>query len=83
METAMKKAIVSGAWLIVLAVWIGIATYRVVGDPGIKEWTIAVTAGALTAEVAFWVTAGVLGITLLQSRKAVLAFLTRPFRRNK
>lgn len=38
-------------------------------------------AAALSLEVAFWVTAAVLGISLLQSRKSYIGFLSRPFRR--
>lgn len=79
----MKKAIVAAVWLIAVAVWVGIVAFKVFANPALKEWTIAVTAGALTLEVAFWVTAAVLGITILQSRKAVLGFLVRPFRRDR
>lgn len=77
----MKKLVVAIAWMTVVAVWVGIFGYKAVADPTLKEWTIAVTAGALTLEAAFWVTAAVLGITLLQSRKSVVRFLTGPFRR--
>lgn len=78
----MKKTIVTAVWVIALAVWVGIVGYKIVGDPDLKQWTIAVAAGALTLEAAFWVTAAVLGISLLQSRKAVFGILARPFRRN-
>lgn len=77
----MKKMIVALVWGFAVALWIGIFTYKAVADPNLQEWTAAVVAGALSLEVAFWVTAAVLGITLLQSRKAVFGFLTRPFRR--
>ena len=76
----MKKLIVTCVWLAVLALWIGIGAYYVAADPAVKEWTIAVTAGAIGLEVAFWTTAAVLGVTLIESRKAVFRFLTRPFR---
>lgn len=79
----MKKLIVAIAWLAVLAVWVGIFGYKAVADPSLKEWTLAVTAGALALEAAFWITAAMLGITLLQSRKAVFRFLASPFRRNQ
>lgn len=81
MEVSMKKGIVAIVWLIAIAVWVGIFAFKAVADPALKEWTIAVTAGALALEVAFWITAAVLGITILQSRKAVFGFLARPFRR--
>ncbi len=77
----MKKMIVALVWGLAVAFWIGIFVYKGVADPTTKEWTMAVIAGALSLEVAFWVTAAVLGITLLQSRKAFFAFFMRPFRR--
>lgn len=76
-----KKAVVALVWGLAALVWVGVFVYRGVADPDIKEWTAAVVAGALSLEVAFWVTAAVLGISLLQSRKAVFGFLSRPFRR--
>ncbi|MFZ5617083.1 MAG: hypothetical protein ACOZAA_07165 [Pseudomonadota bacterium] len=79
----MKKGVVAAVWLIAIAVWVGIAAFKVFADPTLKEWTIAVTAGALTLEAAFWVTAAILGITILQSRKAVIGFIARPFRRKR
>ncbi|HNR78429.1 MAG TPA: hypothetical protein PKM48_14950 [Parvularculaceae bacterium] len=79
----MKKAIVAAVWLIVLALWAGIVAFKMTFEPDIKQWTVAVTAGALAMEVAFWITAAVLGITLFQSRKAAFNFLTRPFRKKR
>lgn len=76
-----KKAVVALVWGLSAAIWVGIFVYKGVADPSLKEWTIAVTGAALSLEVAFWVTAAVLGISLLQSRKAVFSFLSRPFRR--
>lgn len=75
--------IVGLAWLLAAAVWIGIFVYKGVADPTATEWTAAVIAGALSLEAAFWVTAAVLGITLIQSRKAFFGFLSRPFRRGQ
>jgi hypothetical protein len=79
----MKKLIVAVAWLAVLGVWVGIFGYKAAADPTLKEWTVAVTGGALTLEAAFWITAAVLGITLFESRKAVFRFLTGPFQRKR
>jgi hypothetical protein len=81
MEDLMKKTIVIAVWSIVAAGWIGIVAYKMLADPALKEWTIAVAAGALALEAAFWVTAAVLGISLLQSRKKAFGALLRPFRR--
>lgn len=78
-----KKSILALVWGLAAAVWIGIFVYKFAADPSLKEWTIAVTGAALSLEVAFWVTAAVLGISLLQSRKAFFSFLSRPFRRGQ
>ena len=78
----MKKLIVTGVWLAVVGLWAGIGVYYVAAEPALKEWTIAVTAGAIGLEVAFWTTAAMLGVTMIESRKAVFRFLTKPFRRN-
>jgi hypothetical protein len=77
---SLKKAIVAGVWALALAIWLGIAAFYFT-DPELKAWAIAVAVGAVALEIAFWTTAAMLGITLLQSRKAVLRFITRPFRR--
>lgn len=80
---SVKKSIVALVWSLAAGVWIGIFVYKFAADPALKEWTIAVTGGALALEAAFWVTAAVLGISLLQSRKAFFGFLSRPFRRGR
>lgn len=51
-------------------------------DPTRTEWFAAVTAVAVMTEIAFWVTAGVLGLTVIEGRKAIWRFITRPFRRS-
>ena len=79
---SVKRTLVALVWGVAAAIWIGIFVYKFAADPSLKEWTAAVVAGALSLEVAFWVTAAVLGISLLQSRKAVFSFLSRPFRRS-
>lgn len=75
----MKKMIIASVWLAVIALWAGIGVYYLAADPALKEWTVAVTAGAVGLEAAFWTTAAVLGMSLFESRKAALRFLTRPF----
>lgn len=77
----MRKLIVAAVWVAVVGAWVAVFVYKAVADPGLKEWTIAVTGAAIALEVAFWTTAAMLGITIVQSRKAVFGFLTRPFRR--
>ena len=78
----VKKMIVAGVWVAAAAVWAGIAVFYFAADPDKKEWTMAVVAGAIAVEVAFWTTAAMLGLTLIDSRKAVFRFLAKPFRRN-
>jgi hypothetical protein len=76
---SLKKSIVALVWGLAAAVWVGIFVYKAVADPNMQEWTAVVVVGALSLEIAFWMTAAVLGITLLQSRKAFFRFFTRPF----
>lgn len=78
-----KKSVVAVVWGLAAALWIGVFVYKFAADPSTEQWTVAVVAGALSLEVAFWVTAAVLGISLLQSRKAFFGFLSRPFRRGQ
>ncbi|MEZ5893296.1 MAG: hypothetical protein R3C58_09170 [Parvularculaceae bacterium] len=76
-----KKLIVGAVWLAAIALWIGIGVFYFAAKPDLRHWTIAVTAGALGLELAFWTTAAILGLTLWQSRRAVFRFLASPFRR--
>ena len=78
----MKKLIVTAVWSVAALIWAGIAIFYFAGDPDKTQWTMVVVAGAVALEVAFWTTAAVLGLTLIESRKAVFRFLTRPFRGN-
>ncbi len=78
----MKKLIVTAVWSVAALIWAGIAIFYFAGEPDKTQWTMVVVAGAVALEVAFWTTAAVLGLTLIESRKAVFRFLTRPFRGN-
>ena len=49
-------------------------------DPDIKAWTIAVTGVAIITEIGFWLTAGLLGMTMWESRKRIFAMTLKPFR---
>jgi len=77
----MKRRLVAAVWSVAAVIWAGIVILKLFGDPSLKEWTMAVTAGALSLEVAFWITAAILGISVWQSRKAAAGFLLRPFRK--
>lgn len=76
-----KRMVLIAVWAAAAAIWVGIAAYYVTAEPSLAQWAIAVTIGAVALEVAFWATAAILGVTLWHSRRAVLQFLTRPFRR--
>lgn len=75
-----KKLVLAMVWTAALAAWGALAAFYFT-DPSLKEWAAAVTGVAVLTEIAFWATAGVLGITLWESRKAIWRFMTRPFRR--
>ena len=48
--------------------------------PAAEALIVAVTALAIGTEAAFWMTAGILGIGLVESRKRVFGIISRPFR---
>ena len=75
-----KKAVLALVWSIVALGVLALVGFYFTG-PDREAWFIAVTALALSAEVAFWVTAGLLGITVFESRKKIFRFLASPFRR--
>lgn len=77
----MKRKLVAAVWSLAALAWVAIIGFKLFGDPSLKQWTIAVTAGALSLEVAFWITAAILGVSVWQGRKAVADFLMRPFRK--
>ena len=77
---AWKKLTLLAVWGSALIAWIGVIGFYFT-DPSVKGWTIAVTSAALVTEVAFWATAALLGLSLWESRKKVVAFLLRPFLR--
>ncbi len=75
-----KRAVLTLVWgAVALGAMALVAFYFT--DPDREAWFAAVTAFAISAELAFWVTAGVLGITVFESRKKILRFLSAPFRR--
>jgi hypothetical protein len=44
-------------------------------------WLVLVTAAAVATEVSFWVVAAILGISVVQARGRIWAWLRRPFAR--
>ena len=65
--------------------FVGLCWLSLVGiyflDPSIKVWTIAVTGVAIATEVGFWLTAGILGVTMWESRKHIFGFAAKKFKR--
>ena len=76
---AWKKLVLAIVWSVALLVWLGVVGVYL-SEPTTREWTIAVAAAALATEIAFWLTAALMGLSLWESRKSVMRFLTRPFR---
>jgi hypothetical protein len=76
-----KKTALALVWGLALAGWMALVGIYLT-DPSLAEWTAAVATVAVMTEIAFWVTAGVLGVTIVESRKAIWRFVTRPFRRS-
>ena len=74
-----KPLLLTAAALAVLAAWAAVAISYVLGAK-IVAWTIVVTIAALTTEAAFWVSAAVLGVTVIQARHEIWRWLTRPLR---
>ncbi|MEO9970106.1 MAG: hypothetical protein ABJG15_09845 [Hyphomonadaceae bacterium] len=77
-----KKLVLSLVWGLAILAWAALFAYQGT-DPMIKDWTIAVTGVAILTEIAFWATAAILGLTILESRKRVFGFLSRPMRRKQ
>ncbi|MEQ1930237.1 MAG: hypothetical protein ABL957_06840 [Parvularculaceae bacterium] len=75
-----KKVALSLVWGIVACGVLGLVALYFT-DPSRDVWFAAVTALAVMCEIAFWTTAAILGVTVMQSRKKIFRFLTSPFRR--
>ena len=75
-----KNLALGVVWSLAIACWMGLFALKLF-DPSLETWTMAVTGAAIATEIAFWVTAAVLGVTILEGRKAAFRFLSRPFGR--
>ncbi|MBD59577.1 MAG: hypothetical protein CL808_05595 [Citromicrobium sp.] len=71
--------------LIVLWSLVGVAWLAVIGvyftEPTKSVWIATVAGAAIVSEVAVWTTAGILGLSLIESRKRIWAKLTAPLRK--
>jgi hypothetical protein len=74
-----KPLIFAAAGATVAAAWAAVAVTYFLGFK-VGAWTVIVTIAALTTEAAFWVSAAVLGVTVIQARNDIWRWLTRPLR---
>ena len=81
MNRPTKSAIALTTLLAVVAAWAGLVAFYLLAKPTLAQWTIAVTGVAIVTEVAFWVGAGLLGLTVLQKRRQIWAALVQAARR--
>ena len=79
MKTWKKLALYAVALALVLA-WGGLFAGFVFGVSK-TVWIVLVTAAAIATEVAFWVVAAILGISVVQARGRIWTWLRRPFSR--
>ena len=78
--TWKKLALYAVAIALILA-WGGLFAGFVIGVSK-TVWLVLVTAAAIATEVSFWVVAAILGISVVQARGRIWAWLRRPFARN-
>ena len=81
MNRPTKSAIAITTLVVVIAAWIGLATFYFLAKPTLVQWTIAVTTVAIVTEVAMWVGAGLLGFTVLQKRRQIWGAIVQAARR--
>ncbi|WP_300378351.1 hypothetical protein [Henriciella sp.] len=75
-----KPIALSVVWSLVIAGYIGVFAFKATG-PDTEAMIVAATGLAIGTEAGFWLTAGILGIGLLESRKRVFGMISRPFKR--
>jgi membrane protein YdbS with pleckstrin-like domain len=71
-----KKTVLILIWVLVLAACLGLVGFYFT-DPTKEMWIMAVAGLAIFAEVAFWSTAAIMGVSLWESRQKVYRFLFR------
>ena len=79
MTTWKKLALWAVALGLVLA-WGGLLAGFLIDVPK-TVWLVLVTAAAIATEISFWVVAAILGISVVQARGRIWAWLRRPFTR--
>ena len=63
-----------------LASWVAVGLV-IIFHRTVPALTVAATCAALSTEALMWTAAAILGVTVVESRKRIGAFLMRPFRR--
>jgi hypothetical protein len=78
--TPWKKLALYAVAVALLLAWGGLLAGFAIGVSK-TVWFMLVTMAAIATEVAFWVVAAILGISVVQARGRIWAWLRRPFSR--
>lgn len=78
--TTWKKLALYAVAVVLVVAWGGLVAGYFIGVSK-TMWLVLVTAAAIATEVAFWVVAAILGISVVQARGRIWAWLRRPFTR--
>ncbi len=82
-----KKPVLMFVWGVALVGWLGIAAvagakFLSAGfEIDTRLWIAYLTGVAIVTEAAFWATAAILGVTILESRKRIFGAIFSPFRK--
>ena len=76
--TRWKKLALAAVALVLILAWVGVAVGAAIGVSK-TTWLVLVTIAAFATEGAFWGVAAVLGISVIQARGRIWAWLRRPF----
>ena len=76
--TTWKKLALSAVALALVLAWAAVAIGAALGVSK-TAWVVLVTVAAFATEGAFWGVAAVLGISVIQARGRIWAWLRRPF----
>jgi len=76
-----KSTVLKLIWGAVLVSWLLLIPLGFSG-PELKTWTIGVTIVAVVTEIAFWLTALLLGVGMWESRKRIMGAILSPFRKS-
>lgn len=74
-----KKSLLTVLWSLVAVAWLAVVAVYFT-DPSKAVWIGVVASAAVLSEVAVWSTAGILGLTVFESRKRIWARISAPLR---